>query len=163
MSDCRNFKDCEGQTWGLRVDRASLRRVQADCGVLLTSLFADEFALLTTLSEDVLAASDVLWSLSRLQAKERDITKERFEELTDSVFEEAFKCMVEAVIDFFPQKKREAMRKLIEVAETAESQITTNIDKITEKAREEFSEMLTAALSRSSTNSPESSEDQPST
>lgn len=127
----QTFKDSKDRNWGLRIDRAMLRKVQAETGLLLTQLWDDNAALLQQMTGDVLMLGDVLWVVVSKQAKERDVTKEDFEEATDGdVFETAVLSLIEAVVDFFPKARQKNLRKLIEAGKAEMEKMDERTDKM---------------------------------
>jgi len=115
----QNFKDENGDTWGIEINRPVLRLVKQETGILLTDLFEDEMALLLQLSRDPLLGGDVLWCLCSEQAKRREMDETAFIKATDGdCYEPAIHAVIQAIIDFFPPRQREMMTTLMEAGQT---------------------------------------------
>lgn len=125
----QNFVDEKDATWGIRIDRSMLRKVKQDTGVLLTDLWLDDMALYSQICNDPLLAEDLLWSTCEEQAKSRSVNKEDFSKATDGdSFEFGVKALVQAIVDFFPPARREAMKTIIATGEEVEKQSREMLD-----------------------------------
>jgi len=152
----RNFKDSEGNEWGIRVDKTMLRIVKEETGVLLTDLWRDDMALLKHLCADVILASDILWLCVAEQAKRREVTQQQFELWTENdYFEDAVYALIESVTDFFPEARQKVLQKLLKLGRINDEQASKKVS----QALEEYETKLTR--SSSTTSSPESVESTP--
>ena len=104
------FKDCEGREWSLQVNVAAARELRDRLDIDLL----DGGQSLQKLADDPYTAANVLYVLCERQAKAREISDEQFgEALAGDSFEDATTALLEEVIDFFPRRQREAMKKIL--------------------------------------------------
>ena len=119
----RKIKDNAGQTWSLKVDCWTVRRVHEETGVLLTHIFDDKLALYVQLHDDPIACTAVLWTM--VEDQRGDMTEQEFfQKWSADAFEAARKALVEETIDFFgdPASRRE-LRRVIAKIKNAEAMI----------------------------------------
>jgi hypothetical protein len=106
------FQDRSGRQWLVQIDAPKLAAVRSECGLTLTD--PKDFEQATT---DELKLVDVLWVLCRAQAQQQGVEQTSFcAALVGDVLDDAQKALVDAVLDFFPKSKREAIRATMDVA-----------------------------------------------
>lgn len=116
----RQFKDSEGRPWDVVVNMATHNRVQDLAGVNLSDLLEEKAGGLLALCKDLRKFFDVLWVLCARQAEERKIEQEAWAgAMGGDVVVEAQRAFMEALADFFPRLKREALHKAIAVGTAA--------------------------------------------
>jgi len=105
------FKTESGE-WIVKVDGPKALQVRAEVeGLDIVARDASQFELLT---KDVLKAQQVLWVLCRDQAAQKGIDRDQFMALLGGdVGEAAGIALIEAIIDFFPSRQREALRQML--------------------------------------------------
>ena len=115
----KSFTDNTGRTWTLVVNVATVKRVRALCGVDLNSVIEVEDGkpsakLLERLSSDPVLLVDVLYAVCKPECDQRGVSDEDFGAAMagDSV-EAATDALLDEVIDFFPETKRRAFRKIL--------------------------------------------------
>lgn len=157
------FKDTEGRTWEIAINTTAIKRVREMCDVNLLDIADKE--VLQQLSNDLVLLVDVLYCLVKKQADEAGVTDEKFgEALGGDVLDDAVVAFRKELVDFFPKRRRETLRKLLEKEEALEqaalSRIETRLDdpQITTAMNTMIDRELDSALTKlngSSGNSPE--------
>lgn len=121
----QKFTDASGQVWQINITTRDIMRVRQETGFDLGHLFDDGLQILATLADDVVKLVDVIWSAIGSNVPTDRV---RFDNsMTGDAIEAGMNCLIEAVIDFFPNPKRReacraALRKMWEALE-----IRTNI------------------------------------
>ena len=115
----KSFTDSLGRAWTLVVNVATIKRVRALCGVDLNTIVEVEDGkpsakLLEKLSSDPVLLVDVLYAVCKPECDQRGVSDEDFGAAMagDSV-EAATDALLDEVIDFFPETKRRAFRKIL--------------------------------------------------
>lgn len=127
----RFFRDEHGHEWGLHIDVGTIARIRRDYAIDLSKVLASREAI-EELAGDVIKLVDVLWGLVEPQAKTAGITAEAFAtRLLGDSLEDAANALIEAIIDFFPSRRRELLRQMWnkgkELNEAKLSEIETRI------------------------------------
>ena len=115
----KSFTDNMGRAWTLVVNVATVKRVRALCGVDLNSVIEVEDGkpsakLLERLSGDPVLLVDVLYAVCKPECDRLGVSDEDFGSAMagDSV-DAATQALLDEVIDFFPEAKRRAFRKIL--------------------------------------------------
>ena len=111
----QTFTDNTDDSWSVGVTYLDVRRVERDCGFVLTAMFDDNMAGLAKLSDDYGLLVAVTHCLCAEQAESRGLDADGFaKRMGGDTLESALKSVVEATIDFFPDpRRREALRELV--------------------------------------------------
>ena len=115
----KSFTDSLGRAWTLVVNVATIKRVRALCGVDLNSVIEVEDGkpsakLLERLSSDPVLLVDVLYAVCRPECERRGVSDEEFgAAMAGDAVEQATDALLDEVIDFFPEAKRRAFRKIL--------------------------------------------------
>lgn len=118
------FRDGRGREWAIAIDAPTIKAVRRDCEVDLASLDDGVFG---RIGEDPVLLVDVLWCLVRGQ--HADVGDEDFGRALNSgeVIEAATKALAEAIVDFFPPRKRSLLRFLANRSETIQAAIAESL------------------------------------
>ena len=116
----KSFTDNLGRAWTLVVNVATIKRVRALCNVDLNSIIEVEedgkpsAKLLERLSSDPVLLVDVLYAVCKPECDRLGVSDEDFGSAMagDSV-DAATQALLDEVIDFFPEAKRRAFRKIL--------------------------------------------------
>lgn len=104
------FRDVNGQEWLLRLDVGKIRDVRELHHVNLATLDGTAY---DRLEADPELLVNVLWSLCKSQAAEKNISEQQFgEALVGDAIDQATAAMLEAIAGFFPKSKREMVQTL---------------------------------------------------
>jgi len=108
----RLFKDEKGREWGLHIDVGTIARILNEFAIDLSKVLASREAI-DELAGDVVKLVDVLWGLVKPQAEAKQVTPACFAEgLLGDAIERAGDALIEAIIDFFPSRRRELLRQM---------------------------------------------------
>lgn len=107
-----------GRDWVLKVDLPKIELVRAKLNFDIGARDCSQFEPLTN---DPLKAGNVLWLLVADQAEKVSVSREMFlESLQGDDGETASRKLLEAIIDFFPSRQRDTLRRML--AEHVEAQ-----------------------------------------
>lgn len=149
------FKDGSGREWIIAVNYSAKQRVQAKTQIDLFNVQVFE-----DLGKDVGKLIDVICAVCEPQLKEKGITADQFlDSLTGDSLEQAGDALLEEIINFFPQKRRETLRKILATAKTVQDRAAALIDQKLESG--EILQSLERHLNPSSGNAPESAASTP--
>ena len=115
----KSFTDNLGRTWTLVVNVATIKRVRALCGVDLNAIIEvedgkPETRLLEKLSTDPVFLVDVLYAVCQPECDRRQVTDEDFgSAMAGDAIDLATSALLDEIIDFFPDAKRQAFRKIL--------------------------------------------------
>ena len=115
----KSFTDNLGRTWTLVVNVAAIKRVRALCEVDLNAIIEIEDGkpaakLLERLSEDPVLLVDVLYAVCQPECDKKNVTDEDFgAAMAGDAIDLATSALLDEVIDFFPEAKRLAFRKIL--------------------------------------------------
>jgi hypothetical protein len=146
----QSFTDNQGQVWNLSIDIAARKRVKEQTGVDLYKMIdAEEMAKL----DDPEIAAAVIFCLCKEQVDKAGLTADQFfARFTGDVLDEAPKALINAIIDFFPSRRRSVLGAALAKGQEIQDQLAT-------KMVEVIGSLNPPMMSKSSsTNSPESSE-----
>ena len=108
-----SFQDTAGRLWEVQINVSQVRRVRGLAGVDLNKLLDEKCQPLGELLADPCRLVDVLYALCKEQADKAEVTDQQFgESLGGDVLEEAAHAFLEELIDFFPRRVQETLRKL---------------------------------------------------
>ena len=144
----------------------AIKRVRALCNVDLNSIVEMDSQnnltadLLERLSNDPVLLVDVLFAICKPECDQRGVSDEDFgAAMAGDVIENATTALLDEIVDFFPEAKRLALRKVLNAtrrfAETAKKQLMMAIN---DPALDQKIESELARLNGLSTNVPESAE-----
>lgn len=149
------FKDGNGRDWSITVNYSAKVRVEAAAGVDLFNV--DVFK---QLGEDTGKLIATLCAVVEPQLKEKGVTAEQFlDSLTGDSLEQAGDALLQEIIDFFPQKRRETLRKILVTAKQVQERAASLIDQKLDSG--EILQNLEQHLNRSSGNAQESAASTP--
>ena len=164
----KSFTDNTGRAWTLVVNVATIKRVRALCGVDLNSIVEVEDGkpsakLLERLSGDPVLLVDVLYAVCKPECDQRGVSDEDFGAAMagDSV-EAATDALLDEVIDFFPETKRRAFRKILSASRRFGEAAKRRLAELLEDGK--FEDALVSELERLtglSPSAPESAESTP--
>ena len=161
----KTFTDNTGRTWTLLVNVATIKRVRALCGVDLNSIIEVEDGkpttkLLERLSTDPVLLVDVLYAVCRPECEQKGVSDEDFgAAMAGDAIEQATSALLDEVIDFFPEAKRLAFRKILSASRRFEEMARKRL--AAAMADSGFEDRVVSELERLtglSPNAPESSE-----
>ncbi len=116
----KSFTDNLGRTWTLVVNVAAIKRVRALCGVDLNAIVEIDknnnptAELLERLSTDPVLLVDVLYAVCKPECEQKGVTDEDFgAAMAGDAIEQATSALLDEVVDFFPEAKRTALRKIL--------------------------------------------------
>ena len=136
------FKDTKGREWKLCVSLQTVKEIQKKWKLNISQIVeadADVWKLLSNLEMFV----DVIWLMVSKQAEEQDVTEHDFGEAMygDEILD-ARTAFLKALVEFFPsQERRDAIKKMIQIAVDAESQII-------QQARDELASIDSVELAK---------------
>ncbi len=106
------FKDNEGRSWTVNVNVAAIKRVKSLLDVnLMDTLEGD---LLRRLALDPILLCDVVYAVCKPDADARNISDEQFgQAMAGDVIEQATLALLEELADFFPEGKRQVLKKAL--------------------------------------------------
>ena len=117
----KTFNDNTGRSWTLSVTVGTIKRVRALCGVDLANIITLEAGkqpkvdLLERLASDPVLLVDVLYAVCKPEADAKNITDEEFgRAMAGDAIEFATATLLDEVIDFFPEAKRQVFRKILD-------------------------------------------------
>ncbi|MEQ8785133.1 MAG: hypothetical protein RIC55_02505 [Pirellulaceae bacterium] len=105
------FHDTAGRSWDLTLSIGTVRRLKQTLGVDLLAVLDSD--VLARLSVDLELFVNCLFVICQEQARAGGVTDEQFgAALGGDVFDEAAAAFTQALVDFFPQRRREVLAKL---------------------------------------------------
>lgn len=109
-----SFCDTDGNAWRVAVTLREHARFKSQLGVDIFTLLDDSAALLNRLHTDWDLIGNMLMICVAGQMADRDYSAERFvAALAGDVLEDAQAALVDAIVDFFPRQRREALAKMV--------------------------------------------------
>ncbi len=124
------FKDAAGREWLVKLDGPKIRDVRKEVGI---DLAAVDGSAAEKLRDDPVLLVDSLWVICRSQAQTAGVTSQQFGEgLVGDPIETATDALIEAINDFFPSRRREAMKTLTaKMKETREAGMEDALETLT--------------------------------
>jgi hypothetical protein len=111
------FIDTAGREWPIALNVGTAKRVQIETGINLYRLLEGEFSGLAELLADPIKLAGVVWALVKPDALTRGVSAETFlESLSGEVLERAGELLIDGILDFFPPRRREVLRRILEAA-----------------------------------------------
>jgi len=154
------FTDTLGRDWNICVNVGTVRRAKDETGIDILALMDfpkkdGEQTPLQVLTADPMKVVGVVAAICEGQLKERGIDAVAFAEaFTGETLEKATDALLEGVVDFFPQPRRNYMRSIKEAAaKAAEAENKAMEDAVKNRV---FEKVVDEALGKLSTATPES-------
>ncbi len=117
----KTFSDNTGRSWTISVTVGTIKRVRALCGVDLANIITLEpgknpqVDLLERLAADPVLLVDVLYAVCKPEADTKNVSDEEFgRSMAGDAIELATVALLDEVIDFFPEAKRQVFRKILD-------------------------------------------------
>lgn len=149
----KTFTDNTGRVWTLAVNVAAIKRVRALCGVDLTSIVEldkdnnPDTKLIEQLSTDPVLLVDVLYAVCKTECDQKGVTDEDFGmSMAGDAIEHATAALLDEIIDFFPEAKRLAFKKILSATRRFEEIAKKRLNAI--MADGEFEEKMVSELER---------------
>ena len=147
----KSFTDNAGRIWTVAVNVAALKRVRAICNVDLNAIVEmDEknnpsTKLLEQLSADPVLLVDVLYAVCKNEADAQGITDEDFgRAMAGDVIDHATAALLDEIVNFFPEAKRQAFQKLLSATRRFEKIAREKLESLISDGR--FEEELVSKL-----------------
>ena len=157
----KTFKDNADRTWTVTVNVDSIKRVRSLLNIDLME--AVEGKLIERLIGDPILLCDVIYCVCKEDADAKGITDEEFgRSMAGDAIELATTALLEELVDFFPQGKRQLLRKALAKLETLQETMLAVVSERLDSP--ELDAQLLAELRKlgdSSGDSPASSESTP--
>ncbi|WP_176014454.1 hypothetical protein [Victivallis sp. Marseille-Q1083] len=165
----KSFTDNTGRAWIINVNVGTIKRVRALCGVDLANIITLEpgktpkVDLLERLASDPVLLVDVLYAVCKSEADAKNVSDEEFgRAMAGDAIELATSALLDEIIDFFPEVKRRVFQKILAATRRFEAKgkqaLTALLD---DPALDGKIDDALEALTKSSSNSPESPESIP--
>lgn len=141
----QTFTDNTGQTWSLTINVDAIKRVR---GLLDVDLMqAIDGKLLERLVTDPVLLCDVVYALCKPEADAKSITDEQFgQAMAGDAIDAATTSLLEELVGFFPQAKRQVLRKALDKLKVLETKV---FDAVTARLDSgEIDRMLEAELNK---------------
>ena len=149
----KSFTDNVGRVWTLSVNVATIKRVRALCNVDLNSIVEiDEnnnpsAKLLEQLSTDPVLLVDVLYAVCKNECDAKNVSDEDFgAAMSGDVIDYATTALLDEIIDFFPEAKRLAFKKILSASRRFEEIARKKLDNLI--ADTKFEETLVLEMER---------------
>ncbi len=116
----KSFTDNTGKSWLINVNVGTIKRVRALCNVDLANIIsiengtAPKVDLLEKLANDPVLLVDVLYAICKDDADKIGVSDEDFgRAMAGDAIEHATTALLDEVIDFFPEVKRQVFQKIL--------------------------------------------------
>jgi len=124
----KTFKDNEGRSWNVSVNVAAMKRVKTLLNLNLMD--AVESDLIQRLATDPMLLCDVIYAICKPDADKRNVSDEQFgQSMAGDVIEHATVALLEELVDFFPDAKRQVLRKAVEKFKKVQTRAVETADK----------------------------------
>lgn len=162
-----SFVDKEGRSWAVVVNIGAVKRVRALCAGLniLELISMDEkgntdSSTLDKLSNDPVLLVDTIYAVCKPEADKLGITDEQFgAAMNGDAIEHATRAFLDEVVDFFPEVKRQVLRKVLDATRRFEEEANKKLQAfVTSGAFDKFVESRIQSLNDIGSNAPASSE-----
>lgn len=159
----KSFNDNMSRTWVLTVNVGTIKRVRALCGIDLANIIsiengkAPKVDLLEQLANDPVLLVDVLYAVCKEQADSKNVSDEDFgRAMAGDAIEHATAALLDEIIDFFPEAKRQVFSKILSATRRFQSKTKQALtDMLNDPALDNQIDEALEKLAISSTNSPE--------
>jgi hypothetical protein len=141
----KTFSDNTGRTWSLTINVDAIKRVR---GLLDVDLMqAIDGKLLERLVTDPVLLCDVVYALCKPEADAKSVTDEQFgQAMAGDAIDAATTALLEELVGFFPQAKRQVLRKALDKLKVLETKV---FDAVTARLESgEIDRMLEAELNK---------------
>ncbi len=119
-----SFTDADARVWPVQINVATIKRTQKLAGVDLMESVTGH--LLERIAQEPVLLCDVLYCVCKEVADERKVTDEDFGRLlAGDVIDEATKAFMEALVAFFPSRRRLVLEKAIKKLHHLEEMVMT--------------------------------------
>ena len=141
----KTFKDNADRTWTIAVNVGAIKRVRSL--ISLDLMEAVEGKLIERLIGDPVLLCDVIYCLCRDDADAKGISDEEFgRAMAGDAIELATTALLEELVDFFPQGKRQLLRKALAKLKTLQTTMLSLVDARLESP--EFEAQIAAELKK---------------
>jgi len=154
-----SFTDNAGRTWTVRIDVGAVKAVRDALDVDLMDVV--EGKLLEQLATDPVLLVDVLYVLCREQAEAQSVTDADFgRAIAGDVIDTAVDAFLEALVGFFPSRRRQLLAKArdkyraLETMILDEAERRLDSDELEQRLRQEMSGDWPSSAPASSASSP---------
>lgn len=132
----RVIKDLKGREWELQITVGTVKRVRSYCDLDLYNIGDSGF--IKIIIDEPIKLIEMFWTIFEDQAKAKEIDEKEFcEGWAGDIIDEATKIFLDELIEFFPEKKRQPARKLLEKLEAlaikAYSRVEAECDSLSEE------------------------------
>jgi hypothetical protein len=146
-----SFKDSLGREWLVTINWTAKERVKATLKLDLYRL-----DIIQQVADDLSLMIEVLYQICKEQADKTGLTKEQFGDgITGDAIDAAGAAFTEALMLFFPQRRRDLLRKALAAAKEAQEIVLASLTQKLDSG--EVREILQKQLSGQSGSGPESS------
>lgn len=121
-----SFKDANNVTWDIDINVGAIKSLRS-VGI---DIISHDNKGIIGLSDDPVMLCDALWCLCRKQAESRSISEEKFfEAFHGDCMIEATTALMNAIADFFPEARRQVMKRAIEISLEADRAMMESVEK----------------------------------
>jgi hypothetical protein len=120
----KTFNDNAGRTWTVTINVDSVKRVKSLLDVNLMEVVDGK--LLERLAGDPILLCDVIYAVCKIEADAKNVTDEDFgRAMAGDAIDLATTALLEELVDFFPQGRRNLLRKALAKLKKLESMAMT--------------------------------------
>ena len=143
----QTFNDNSGRTWSLTINVDAIKRVRGLLDVDLMQALDGPRNLLERLVTDPVLLCDVVYVLCKPEADPRKVSDEDFgRAMAGDAIDAATTALLEELVGFFPQAKRQVLRKALDKLKVLETKV---FDAVTARLDSgEIDRMLEAELNK---------------
>jgi len=118
------FEDLEGRRWRIRLDVGLIERIHQQTGLDFRRVLEDKGAAVLRLADDPQKLCQVLDLCLEEQLEQSGLDKQQLARALDGdTLEAATEALMEAMVRFFPSRRRPLLRALAERMHTAEEEL----------------------------------------
>lgn len=142
------FETSDGQRWNVEVNPVSVDKVKAELGLDLLDIASKEANVFGRLGESPQLLVATLYILCEEQIDKRQTEPEAFGKSfkTGDVLEGATEALINALLNFFPQRKRELLEKMVTASRNMEDRLMEKAHLLIDKKLDVELESLLARL-----------------
>ncbi len=131
----KSFKDNIGREWQLSININTIRKIKEKFKIDVSLFLRIDQEGLNVAElqklDDPLLLTDLLFFICEKQAESQGITAESFADaISGNAIESATWAFLEAVAEFWPLSKRNAMMKLLEVSRKQQGELLAQLEKV---------------------------------